>query len=109
MLPAGTITWMHPLDASLLHPPPHSPPPRRAYSATADKELIVVTIIVAADGGFKLPQVDSRGSLKQALAMLGAIRADDLLAVEVLWTPEEEDDHFSVEDLAVDYPLLNTL
>lgn len=50
----------------------------------------MVTIIVAADGGFKLPQVDSRGSLKQALAMLGAIRADDLLAVEVLWTPEEE-------------------
>lgn len=37
-----------------------------------------------------LPQVTSRGELKQALAMLGAVRADDLLAVEVLWTPEEE-------------------
>jgi hypothetical protein len=49
-----------------------------------------VTLIVAADGSFKLPQVDSRTSLKQALAMMGAVRADDLLAVEVLWTPEEE-------------------
>lgn len=49
-----------------------------------------MTLIVAADGSFKLPQVDSRTTLKQALAMMGAVRADDLLAVEVLWTPEEE-------------------
>lgn len=63
----------------------------------------MVTIIVAADGGFKLPQVDSRNSLKQALAMLGAIRADDLLAVEVLWTPEEE---VRAEPAALLLPLL---
>ncbi|PSC72416.1 hypothetical protein C2E20_4242 [Micractinium conductrix] len=74
-----------------------------------DQELIVVTLLVAADGGFKLPQVTSRGELKQALAMLGAVRADDLLAVEVLWTPEEEGDFFTTEDLAYDYPTLNTL
>lgn len=73
------------------------------------KELIVVTLLVAADGSFKVPTVDSRTSLKQALSMMGAVRADDLLAVEVLWTPEEEDDHFTVEDLAYDYPTLNTL
>lgn len=28
---------------------------------------------------------------------------------QVLWTPEEEDDYFTVTDLAMDYPLLNTL
>lgn len=40
---------------------------------------------------------------------LGAVRQSDLLAVEVLWTPEEEDDYFTQRDLAMDYPLLNTL
>ena len=46
---------------------------RGAY-AQGDKELIVVTILVAADGSFKVPTVDSRTSLKQALSMLGAVR-----------------------------------
>lgn len=76
---------------------------------TGDKELIVVTLLVAADGGFKLPQINSRASLNEALSMMGAVRADDLLAVEVLWTPEEEGDFFTVDDLAYDYPTLNTL
>ena len=50
----------------------------------------MVTLLVAADGSFKMPQVDSRGALREALTTLGAVRRDDLLAVEVLWTPEEE-------------------
>ncbi|KAI7844131.1 hypothetical protein COHA_002267 [Chlorella ohadii] len=82
---------------------------KKGAYAQGDKELIVVTILVAADGSFKVPTIDSRTSLKQALSMLGAVRADDLLAVEVLWTPEEEGDFFTVEDLAYDYPTLNTL
>ncbi|KAL4858563.1 hypothetical protein ACK3TF_001518 [Chlorella vulgaris] len=82
---------------------------KKPAAGDGNKELIVVTLIVAADGSFKLPQVDSRTTLKQALAMMGAVRADDLLAVEVLWTPEEEDDHFTVEEIAYDYPMLNTL
>ena len=32
-----------------------------------------------------------------------------LARLQVLWTPEEEGDYFTVEDLAMDYPLLNTL
>jgi uncharacterized membrane protein len=72
-------------------------------------ELIVVTILVAAEGRVKLPRVASRGELKEALAALGGLRAADVLAVEVLWTPEEEGDYFTVDDLAEDYPLLNTL
>ncbi|PRW56501.1 hypothetical protein C2E21_4515 [Chlorella sorokiniana] len=82
---------------------------KKGAYAQGDKELIVVTILVAADGSFKMPTVDSRTSLNQALSLLGAVRADDLLAVEVLWTPEEEGDYFTVEDLAYDYPTLNTL
>ena len=34
----------------------------------------MVTIIVAADGSFKLPQVDGRTSLRDALSILGSVR-----------------------------------
>lgn len=47
------------------------------------QELIVVTIIVAADGAWKLPKIQSRSDLKAALAKLGSVSPDDLLAVEV--------------------------
>lgn len=47
------------------------------------QELIVVTILVAAEGTFKLPKITSRAELKTALSRLGAVRASDLLAVEV--------------------------
>jgi uncharacterized membrane protein len=72
-------------------------------------ELIVVTILVAAEGRVRLPKVTSRNQLRDALSTLGSIPAEDVYAVEVLWTPEEEGDYFSQEDLAYDYPLLNTL
>ena len=47
--------------------------PCRPYKE-GQKELIVVTLLVAADGSFKMPTVDSRTSLKQALSMMGAVR-----------------------------------
>ena len=72
-------------------------------------ELIVVTIVVAAEGKFKLPKVSGRKDLIEALTTLGAVPASEVLAVEVLWTPEEEDDYFTQEDLAADYPLMVTL
>eukprot|EP00890_Picochlorum_soloecismus_P004755 jgi/Picsp_1/5280/NSC_02642-R1_protein len=72
-------------------------------------ELIVVTILVASEGRIKLPKVTSRVQLRDALSTLGSLPAEDILAVEVLWTPEEEGDYFTQEDLAFDYPLLNTL
>lgn len=80
----------------------------RDYGAPVS-ELIVVTILVAADGRVRLPKVNSKESLIESLATLGAVPASDILAVEVLWTPEEEDDYFTADDLAADYPLLNTL
>lgn len=72
-------------------------------------ELIVVTILVAAEGRVRLPKATSRNALKDALSTLGSIPAEDIYAVEVLWTPEEEGDYFTTEDMAYDYPMLNTL
>ena len=73
------------------------------------RELIVVTLLVAAEGRVRLPKVTSVGELRNALTTLGSLPAEDIFAVEVLWTPEDPNDHFSQEDLASDYPLLNTL
>lgn len=81
----------------------------RRKSGSGVGELIVVTILVAAEGRIKLPKVTSRMQLRDALSTLGSLPAEDILAVEVLWTPEEEGDYFTQEDLAFDYPLLNTL
>lgn len=72
-------------------------------------ELIVVTILVAAEAGMKLPPINSREELRTALGRLGALRSDQVLAVEVLWTPQDDGDYFTRDDLMVDYPKLNTL
>ena len=54
-------------------------------------------------------QVNDAGSLRDALQKLGGVRRDGLLAVEVLWTPQEDGDTFTQEELARDYPVLNRL
>lgn len=41
-------------------------------------ELIVVTVIVAAEGGVKVPKVQSREDLTQALNKLGALRSEQV-------------------------------
>ncbi|CDP08560.1 unnamed protein product [Coffea canephora] len=72
-------------------------------------EYIVVTILVAADGVHKLPTINSSSDLKEALQKLASIPSSKTLAVEVLWTPQNEDDALSERELLQDYPLLRPL
>ena len=117
-------------------------------------ELIVVTLVVAAEGGVKVPKITSREELTQALNKLGALRSEQvctwpldlllmfadnsycftfalyhswshrfsgnsdfdtnfgllqILAVEVMWTPQDENDSYSRDELFLDYPTLHTL
>lgn len=72
-------------------------------------ELIVVTLVVAAEGGSKIPKVSDREELKSALNKLGALRSEQILAVEVMWTPQDEDDSYTKDELFLDYPTLNSL
>lgn len=74
-----------------------------------NNEYIVVTILVAAEGEYKLPQVNGNSDLKAALRKLGSIPADSIQAVEVLWTPQDENDTLSERELLRDYPLLRSL
>ncbi|XP_020100316.1 uncharacterized protein LOC109718470 [Ananas comosus] len=72
-------------------------------------EYIVVTILVAAEGVHKLPVINSSADLKEALQKLGSIPPSKTLAVEVLWTPQNENDTLSERELLEDYPLLRPL
>lgn len=46
-------------------------------------ELIVVTIIVAAEGGVKVPKISSREELTKALNKLGALRSEQVTSLSV--------------------------
>ena len=72
-------------------------------------ELIVVTVIAAIDGKLEPSRIADQEGLKSNLELLGSVPADRLLALEVLWTPQDENDFFTKEELAVDYPTLNML
>jgi uncharacterized membrane protein len=80
----------------------------RSRGPTGD-ELIVVTVLVATDGKLDVPNINSQQSLRTTLNRLGSLRSDQVLAVEVLWTPQEEGDTFTRDELMTDYPKLNTL
>ncbi|THU62202.1 hypothetical protein C4D60_Mb01t02630 [Musa balbisiana] len=72
-------------------------------------EYIVATILVAAEGVYRLPVINGSGDLKEALQKLGSIPSSKTLAVEVLWTPQDENDSLSERELLEDYPLLRPL
>ncbi|MBE9174133.1 DUF1517 domain-containing protein [Synechocystis salina LEGE 06155] len=69
-------------------------------------EYILVTIIAAALGNLSLPEVNDSSQLKQSLQTLGGISSDRLLAIEVLWTPQEEGDTLTSNDIISEYPEL---
>ncbi|KAL8159566.1 hypothetical protein V2J09_001103 [Rumex salicifolius] len=72
-------------------------------------EYIVITILVAAEGVHKLPTINGSKDLKDALQKLGSIPSNRTMAVEVLWTPQDENDTLSERELLEDYSLLRPL
>jgi uncharacterized membrane protein len=81
----------------------------KSPSEAAKNELIVVTLLVAAQGGFSLPKVTSLEELRTALNTLGGISESQTMAVEVMWTPQAEDDFYTQADMLNDFPTLNNL
>lgn len=74
-----------------------------------NSEYIVVTIIAATEGELNLPAVNNSSDLRTALTKLGSISADQLQAVEILWTPQNDEDTLNARELLEDYPLLRSL
>lgn len=70
---------------------------------------LCITLLVAVERGLKLPKIRSLEDLKKCLTMLGGLLADEVIAVELLWTPQEEGDAYSKDELLADYPTLANL
>ncbi len=66
-------------------------------------EYIVVTLLAATLSKLQLPKINSSDDLRQALRQFGAIPSDQLLAIEVLWTPQAEGDTLSSDDMIAEY------
>lgn len=67
-------------------------------------EYIIVTLLAAALGKFEIPQINSADDLRQALRIIGSLPSEQLLAIEVLWTPQAEGDTLTSDDLFAEYP-----
>jgi uncharacterized membrane protein len=74
--------------------------------AEAPGEFIVVTLLVGTQGKLQLPNINSAEDLRRALSQLGSVSSDQLLALEVLWTPQAEDDVLTRDDVLAEYPNL---
>jgi uncharacterized membrane protein len=84
---------------------------RVAMNATAQSEegqgLVVVTLIVAVEGALPaLPTTLDVPSLGNALGTLIPSNPERLLALEVVWSPSEENDRMSSAELETVYPEL---
>lgn len=67
-------------------------------------ELTVVTILVAAEASLQLPKVRTSADLREALSILGGLGAGQVLAVELMWTPQADNDYYTRDELINDYP-----
>jgi len=77
--------------------------------AEAPGEYIIATLLVATQGKLKLPAVSSQQDLRRALSQIGSISSEDLLAIEVLWTPQAEGETLSSDEVIAEYPALTRL
>jgi uncharacterized membrane protein len=75
----------------------------------APSEYIVVSLLTASEGKLELPKINSDQDLRQALNQLGAIPSQRLMALEVLWQPQAENDTLTADDLLQAYPHLKLI
>lgn len=67
-------------------------------------EYIIVTLLTATLGNLQLPSINNADDLRQALRQIGSVSGENLLAIEVLWTPQAEGDTLTADDLLAQYP-----
>lgn len=75
----------------------------------APGEYILATVVVATQGKLDLPDIYSSADLRQALGQIGAVSGENLLAVEVLWTPQQSGETLSSDELISQYPELKLI
>jgi uncharacterized membrane protein len=75
----------------------------------APGEYILATVVVATQGKLDLPNVNSSDDLRRALSQIGSVSSDNLLAVEVLWTPQESGETLTADEMIAEYPELKVI
>jgi len=75
----------------------------------ASSDYIAITLLVASRNRLNLPGAASADALRDSLQRLGAVGADDLMALEVIWQPEGAGEVLSADELITAYPNLSHL
>ena len=81
----------------------------RAGDADATSDYIAVTLLVASRSRLNLRKVSGSEDLREVLRLLGAVPADQLLALELIWQPEGAGEVLSADELITAYPDLKHL
>ena len=77
-----------------------------AGDSDASSDFIAVTLLVASRNRINFKGASSADQLRESLQQLGAVGADNLLAIEVIWQPEGAGEVLSTEVLLTAYPQL---
>lgn len=72
-------------------------------------EYIVATVLVATQGKLNLPQVNTQADVRQAINQIGGISSEQLMAVEVLWTPQVSGETLTADEMIAEYPHLKLI
>lgn len=72
-------------------------------------EYIIATILVASTSKINVPAVNSSQELRQAISQIGSVGSEDMMAVEVLWSPQKEGVTLSADEMIAEYPDLKRL
>ncbi|MDB9537366.1 DUF1517 domain-containing protein [Dolichospermum planctonicum CS-1226] len=67
-------------------------------------EYIIVTLLAATLGKCQISAINTADDLRQALRQIGSLPSEQLLAIEVLWTPQAPGDTLTSDDLFAEYP-----
>jgi uncharacterized membrane protein len=79
-------------------------------SAREVGQYVVVTLIVATGyPEFTALQTPSAKDIEATLQRLGTLLTSDLLALEIMWSPENPDDTLTEDELITEYPELSVL
>ena len=80
-----------------------------AGDSDVSSDFIAITLLVASRNRLVLKGSSSAELLRESLQQLGAVAADDLLALEVIWQPDGVGEVLSAAELITAYPDLQHL
>ena len=69
----------------------------------------MATVVVATQGKLDLPKISTTQDVRQALSKLGAVSSENLMAVEILWTPQASGETLTSDEMIAEYPSLTLI